>query len=171
MRQEKFKNIIAIKDKLFRLAFSIMGTREDAEDVVQDTMLKVWNKQESWSAIDNLEGYCMRAVRNIALDKIALKENQHEDLPGQETNDRYVSYPDEILERGEQLDLIYRLINDLPEKQKTIMQLRDIEEMSYREIADIMSITEDQVKVTLFRARQKVKEHFRKFNNYGLSKD
>ncbi len=172
MRLEKFDRIIAIKDKLFRLAFNIMGTREDAEDVVQDVILRVWNKQDSWKDIDNLEGYCMRSVRNVALDKFSLKANRNEELFADASeNGLSTSHPGEILEQNEQLDIIYRLIKQLPEKQQTVMQLRDIEEMSYKEIAEIMQISEEQVKVTLFRARQKVKEFFKKIDRYGLSAD
>ncbi len=171
MKQERFNKIIAIKDKLFRLAFNIMGNREDAEDVVQDAMLRIWNKRDSWDAIDNLEGYSMRSVRNIALDKLALKGNQHEDLLEPVIGAYADEHPDALLERSEQLDIIYRLIGRLPEKQQTVMQLRDIEEMTYKEIAEVMEITEEQVKVTLFRARQKVKEYFKKINHYGLSTD
>ena len=169
MKQEKFGKIIAIKDKLFRLAFSIMGNREDAEDVVQDAMLRVWDKRGAWNAIDNLEGYCMRAVRNISLDKLALKGNQCEDLSDSDAKTESIVHPDEIMEKDEQLGLIYQLIDRLPEKQKTIMQLRDVEGMSYKEIAGVMQITEEQVKIILFRARQKVKEYFKKINHYGLS--
>lgn len=171
MRQRKFEKIIAIKDKLFRLAFSIMGNREDAEDVVQDTMMRVWNKRQSLDAIDNPEGYSMRAARNIALDKLALKENQHGGLAGVNTEGISTESPHDPLEKQEQLSLIYKLIDRLPEKQRTVMQLRDMEEMSYKEIAQVMDITEDQVKVTLFRARQRVKEHIKKINHYGLSTD
>lgn len=169
MKQRKFEKIIAIKDKLFRLAFSIMGNREDAEDVVQDTLLRVWNKQETLNAIDNPEGYSMRAVRNIALDKLASKENQHGSLSDSDNGNVSNEHPDENMEKREQLGLIYQLIERLPEKQRSVMQLRDIEEMSYKEIAEVMNITEEQVKVTLFRARKKVKEYFKKINQYGLS--
>lgn len=141
-----------------------MGNREDAEDVVQDAMLRVWNRQDSFDTVDNPEGYSMRAVRNIALDKLNLKGNQHDDLSETHLSDVPAEHPDEIMEKKEQLNLIYRLIDRLPEKQRTVMQLRDIEEMTYKEIAAVMNITEDQVKVTLFRARQKVKEYFKKNN-------
>lgn len=171
MKQRKFERIIAIKDKLFRLAFSIMGNREDAEDVVQDTMLRVWNRKDVLDTIDNPEGYSMQATRNIALDKLALKGNQNDKLSESHLSDAPTEHPDETMEKREQLDLVYRLIDQLPEKQRTVMQLRDVEEMTYKEIAEVMNITEDQVKVTLFRARQKVKEYFKKINRHGLSTD
>ena len=59
-------------------------------------------------------------------------------------------------------------MNQLPEQQRTIMQLRDVEGKSYREISSIMGLTEEQVKVYLFRARQKVKQKFLEIDHYGL---
>ena len=66
------------------------------------------------------------------------------------------------------MELIHRLINGLPEKQRSIIQLRDIEGKSYKEIADILRVSEEQVKVNLFRARQKIKQQYPEINDYGL---
>ena len=147
-------------DSLFRLALSITGNRQDAEDVVQDTLFKVWRKKDDWEAIDNLEAYCYRSTRNIALDKLALKENQQEawddafDIPEVTTNAH------EQLEADEQMAQLEEAIRRLPEKQRTVFQLREVEELSYKEIAESLHITEEQVKITLFRARQKLKAFF-----------
>ena len=65
-------------------------------------------------------------------------------------------------------NLIRALQEDVTEKQRTVLQLRDVEEKSYKEIAEVMGITEEQVKVNLFRARQKVKQQFMNIENYGL---
>ena len=72
------------------------------------------------------------------------------------------------LAQSEQLGLIHRLLNELPEKQRSIMQLRDIEGKSYKEIADILQITEEQVKINLFRSRQKIKQRYTEIEDYGL---
>lgn len=173
MIHEEFINIILpLKDKLFRLALSITGNKQDAEDVVQDTLLQIWKKQNEWDVIKNLEGYCMRAARNIALDKISLKDNQadilSEDFETQGTNSHDIV---EQLECSEQIRIINELIGRLPEKQKTIVQLRDIEGLSYKEIADIMDISEEQIKIILFRSRQKLKQHFASINNYGTKRN
>ena len=76
--------------------------------------------------------------------------------------------PDKKYEQDEQLKLVHRLINELPEKQRTIVQLRDIEGKSYKEIADVLQLTEEQVKVNLFRARQRIKLKYSEIDNYGL---
>ena len=76
--------------------------------------------------------------------------------------------PHEHLEQTERMSILHRLINGLPEKQRTIMQLRDVEGMEYKEIARMLGITEEQVKVTLFRARQKVRQRYCEIDGYGL---
>ena len=76
--------------------------------------------------------------------------------------------PDRQMEQSEQLSIVHRLINGLPEKQRSIIQLRDIEGKSYKEIAEILQLTEEQVKVNLFRARQRIKTKYNEINNYGL---
>lgn len=161
MRQNKFKEILLpIRDKLFRLALSITKNKEDAEDVVQDVFLHVWKKID-WKEIENLEAYCFRATRNRALDKMSLKENQLESLPDN------LDFPiqeniEQIVEAQEQIDLIEKWLARLSEKQQTIFRLREIEELSYKEIALVLNITEEQVKINLFRLRRKLKEYFDK---------
>jgi RNA polymerase sigma-70 factor (ECF subfamily) len=69
---------------------------------------------------------------------------------------------------NERLRLVHRLINELPERQRLMVQLRDIEGKNYKEIATALGLTEDQVKVNLFRARQKIKEQYLQIDEYGL---
>lgn len=166
MRQDKrFKNhIIPLVDKLFRLALSITGNKQDAEDVVQDAMLNVWQKRDEWDKITNLEGYCVRSTRNIALDKISLKDNQLVSIP--EDVDFAGSDPGKAFESNEQLGLIQKLIQVLPEKQRTVFVLRDIEGLSYKEVSITLNISEEQVKINLFRARQKLKTLFERAEIY-----
>ncbi|MDR1737902.1 MAG: RNA polymerase sigma factor [Candidatus Symbiothrix sp.] len=158
MKQETFRNkILPIVDKLFRLAFSIMGNRQDAEDVVQDALFKIWKKKEEWDKIDNLEAYCYRSTRNIALDKLALKDNRQSDIDEDFDLPEVAHDAQERMEEAEQMQQIENALAGLPEKQRTIFHLREIEELSYKQIAEQLDITEDQVKVGLFRARQKLK--------------
>ena len=78
------------------------------------------------------------------------------------------SGPHDQLINEERMRIIHRLVDELPEKQRLIMQLRDIEGESYKEIARILNLTEEQVKVNLFRARQKVKQRYIEIDEYGL---
>ena len=147
-------------DKLFRLALSITGNRQDAEDVVQDALLNVWKKKDDWEQIDNWEAYCYRSARNVAIDKISLKENQQEAWNNEYDEPDVGISIQQRLEEEEQLLLLENFIRRLPEKQRTVFQLREVEDLNYKQIAEVMNISEEQVKVNLFRARQKIKAFF-----------
>jgi RNA polymerase sigma-70 factor (ECF subfamily) len=161
MKHDQFKKkILPLTDRLFRLALGITGNRQDAEDVVQDTLFHVWQKRNDWEAIANLEAYCFRATRNNAINKISLKGNQQESIPDYYDIPEYRSNTQERLEEKEQVAMLETYIRQLPEKQQSILHLRTVEELSYKQIAEILNLTEEQVKVNLFRARQKLKAFF-----------
>lgn len=171
MKKISFQNdVLPLKNKLFRLALRITLNREEAEDVVQDTLIKVWNARDRWQELDSIEAYSFTIARNLSLDRIKKMENQNDSLEEQNTErlDENTSTPSERMIQKDKLNIVRNIIDELPEKQRSCLQLRDIEGKSYKEIADILSITEDQVKVNIFRARQTVKQRFQQFDRYGL---
>ena len=171
MKEISFQNdVLPLKNKLFRLALRITLNREEAEDVVQDTLIKVWNARDRWLELDSIEAYSLTIARNLSLDRIKKMENQNDSLEEQNTErlDENTSTPSERMIQKDKLDIVRNIIDELPEKQRSCLQLRDIEGKSYKEIADILGITEDQVKVNIFRARQTVKQRFQQFDRYGL---
>lgn len=169
MKEISFRNdILPLKDKLYRLALRITLDSAEAEDIVQDTMIRVWNKRDEWAQFNSIEAFCLTVARNLAIDRSQKSEVQNIELTTETQEMSDDSTPERQLERSEQMDLVRKLINELPEKQRTIIQLRDIEEKSYKEIADVMQLTEDQVKVTLFRARQRIKAKYNEIQSYGL---
>ena len=169
MQEISFRNdILPLKDKLFRLALRITLDRAEAEDVVQDTMIRVWNKRDEWSQFESVEAYCLTVAKNLAIDRSQKKEAQNVELTSDMAEEVDLSGPYEQLVNDERMKIIHRLINELPEKQRLIMQLRDIEGESYKDIAKVLHLTEEQVKVNLFRARQKVKQQYIEIEEYGL---
>ena len=169
MQEISFRNdILPLKDKLFRLALRITLDRAEAEDVVQDTLIRVWNRRDEWAQFDSMEAYCMTVARNLAIDRSQKMETQHIGLTPETQEMPDALTPDRQLEDHERLRLVHRLVNELPEKQRTILQLRDIEGRSYKEIADLLQLSEEQVKVNLFRARQRVKLKYNEIETYGL---
>lgn len=171
MKEISFQNdVLPLKNKLFRLALRITLNREEAEDVVQDTLIKVWNARDRWLELDSIEAYSLTIARNLSLDRIKKMENQNDSLEEQNTErlDENTSTPSERMIQKDKLDIVRNIIDELPEKQRSCLQLRDIEGKPYKEIADILCITEDQVKVNIFRARQTVKQRFQQFDRYGL---
>ena len=171
MKKISFRNdVLPLKNELFRLALRITLNHAEAEDVVQETMIKVWNRRNHWDEIESIEAFCLTICRNISLDKVKKAENQNQSLNDEhDAPDRsYASNPEEQAEQRDKILLIRRLINILPEKQRSVMQLRDFEGKSYKEIAEILAISEEQVKVNIFRARQTIKQRFLETENYGL---
>ncbi len=169
MHEISFRDdILPLKDKLFRLALRITFDRAEAEDIVQDTLIRVWNIRDEWPEMESIEAYCMTVARNLAIDRSQKMEARNTELTPETQEMPDALTPENKFERDEQLKLIHRIINGLPEKQRTIVQLRDIEGKSYKEIADVLDITEEQVKVNLFRARQRIKTQINGINDYGL---
>ena len=162
------KDILPLKDKLFRLALRITFDRAEAEDIVQETMIRVWNKRNEWNELESVEAYCLTVARNLAIDRSEKKDSQTVELTTEVEQTPDASSPYDRLVNKERLKLVHRLVGELPEKQRLIMQLRDVEGKSYKEIAAALRLTEEQVKVNLFRARQKVKQKFIDIDNYGL---
>lgn len=158
MKKLEFRtDILPLKDGLYRLALRITLNREEAEDVVQETMIKLWNQHERWQELESIEAYANTICRNIALDHIRRKDNRtvslEEERPSEQSTDPYHQ-----MWQQEQIQMIRQIMATLPEKQSTCMHLRDFEGKSYQEIATILQITEDQVKVNIFRARKAIKQ-------------
>lgn len=172
MKNISFKtDVLPMKDKLFRLAFRITLNQQDAEDVVQETLIKIWNRRDQWDEIESLEGWALTIARNMALD-VLRKQDIHRTVSLDEplsTNTQHLTpnthTPYEQMMEKERIAMVRDLMNSLPEKQRTAMQLRDFEDKSYKEIAAIMQISEDQVKINIFRARQFIKKTYDSLQN------
>lgn len=150
--------VLPLSDRLFRLALRITMNRAEAEDVVQDTLMKVWEQRSQWEQINNLEAFAIATCRNRALDVTKRMGRNTASLEAIDNRQQTTDNVLESLEKREQFSLVRRLMDDLPEIQRTIMLLRDIEGKTYQEIAEVMNISETQVKVYLHRARTKIKE-------------
>ena len=148
--------VLPLSDRLYRLALRITMNKAEAEDVVQDTLLKVWECREDWNQINNLEAFAIATCRKRALDVVKRAGRDTENLD--EMAHFSSQTPHEQLEAREEISLVRRLMDSLPEVQRTIMLLRDIEGKTYQEIAQTLDISETQVKVYLHRARTKIKE-------------
>ena len=163
------RDLLPLKTPLFRLALRILLDRPEAEDIVQDVLVKIWEMRDTQAFLEikNLETYALTMVRNLALDRQAQRQGRHitlenagllDDNNGEKAPEHEIAgnneQPDEQMERNERLQWLREMLNMLPEKQRTVLQLRDIEEHSYQEIGEIMKIGESDVKVTLHRARQ-----------------
>jgi RNA polymerase sigma factor (sigma-70 family) len=170
MNLEAFQNrVIPAKNKLFRFALSFLGSEEEAKDVVQEVFIRVWNSREQMGEIQNWEAWCMRITRNLSLDRIrSIARRQTQPIEKSYGVLHEAPTPHESAEVLESMGRITDLINSLPEKQRQVIHLRDVEGYSYNEICEILELDMNQVKVNLFRARNAVREKLIKINAYGL---
>ena len=170
MKKVSFRNdVLPLKNELFRLALRITLNRAEAEDIVQDTLIKVWNRREEWNALDSIEAFSLTVCRNLSLDRIRKKGNDNDSLEDVKAAEPLASSnPQDRMIQTDKVRLIRQIVDGLPEKQRSCMQLRDFEGKTYKEIAGVLDISEEQVKVNIFRARQTVKQKYLKLDNYGL---
>lgn len=148
-------NILSLSDKLFRLAKSMLRNTEAAQDAVQDLSMKLWEKRNNLDDVENVPAFTMRAMRNLCLDTIR-KQGDEDELPAE--FEFVAPNPHQQAEHKDLADRVRDMIDHLPELQRTIIRMRDVEGMEISEIAYITSIKENAVTVNLSRARQKIRE-------------
>lgn len=163
------QDLLPLKDKIFRTSLRITLNRQEAEDLTQDTLIKLWTMRTELEEVASLEAFSLTMARNMALDRIARRENATLSVEAEEAEapDNARS-PEEQLELDDRLRRVHQLINALPERLRTALQLRDIEGMTYHEAAEVMGVTEEAFKVTLHRARKALRTSYEKIENYGL---
>ena len=169
MTAEQFQQLVLPhKNKLYRFALAYLD-EANAKDIVQEVMLSAWEKIQDPRSVNNIEAWCMTLTRNKSLNMLKkkgrtyLQISEQYDLSSQEASPLQKTAGNEIA------DTIGQIIGQLPEKQRAVITLRDMEEYSYKEIAAILNLDMNHVKVLLFRARKQVKETLTRINNYGIS--
>ncbi len=154
-----------LKHKLFRLANRLLSNGQEAEDTVQEIYLKMWNMRNELEKYDNHEGLMMTMTRNLCLDKLKSKKNKY---PG--INAHYKSEntpgPHEQTELKDTVERVKQVIQMLPEQQKTIVHLRDVEGYELEEIVTVTGFSLNYVRVNLSRGRKKVRETILKIHSY-----
>ena len=167
MNQESFLALVLpFKDKLFRLSNRYLNSNDSAEDAVQDILLKLWVNRDELGKYKNVEAYAMTMVKNRSLDMLKSKNASNLQLVHSNFSDN--NSLDKQIEEREEVNEVHNLINELPEKQRIIMQLRDIEQYSFEEIGKVLGIEQTAIRVNLSRARKTIRQKLMKFNNYGI---
>lgn len=164
------QHILPLKDKMFRFALRMMHNAEDAEDVVQEVLIKIWTNRERLASITNLEAWSIQLVKHQAIDRLRMLKRHIENLDSHyEIKDQEMT-PEQKTTGNNLMEILNRLMESLPEKQKLVIQLRDIEGMAYQEIAEILEIPLNQVKINLFRARNILKQQIEQLKLYERAK-
>ena len=168
MNQKEFlETILPCKDRLYRLAKRLLVSSDEAEDAVQEVFLKLWNGREKIQNYRSPEAFAITMTKNYCLDR--LKSRQASNLKIVHNNYKNSENIERKVEANEGVELVTKIMKTLPEKQKIIMQLRDIEQFEFAEIAQMLEINETAIRVALSRARKAVREQLIKQYNYGIS--
>ena len=168
MNQKDFMyRVNPFKDKLFRLAKRLLVSTEEAEDATQEVLFKLWSKNEQLEEYKSVEAMALTMTKNYCLDQLKSKRAQNLRIVHSNYSDREASVQQKV-EDKDSWNWVEKIINDLPEQQKLIVQLRDIEELEFEEIASILDLTEVTVRVTLSRARKTIREKMLITHNYGI---
>ena len=156
MHVNEFKEkVFPVKDRLYRFALAIVKHREDAEDLVQEVLLKLWTMRSKIEHYNSIEAFAIQMVRNAALNKLKTKERQWVNV--EHANDKPTgSHPGEQLEKKEALELVLRTIDELPQQQRWVVLLRDIEGLEMEEIAQLTDMTVNNIRVSLSLGRKRL---------------
>ena len=163
-----FNQIEEIRNKIFRITKRILVSQEEAEDATQEVIVKLWQMDESKrNGFKSLEAYSVTMAKNYCLDRLKSKQAQNLSL-----DERYRgSVSDSLTKKIEQrddLNWVVKLIDELPEKERMIIQLREIEQYDFDEIASILNLPEGTVRVYLSRIRKKLRKQFLDIQNHGI---
>lgn len=168
MDAEEFKlRFLPLHTQLYRTAFRLMGNAMDAEDMVQEAYLKLWERRNDLGHVANMEAYCTSLIRHICIDAFRRKRPEEDSPPPEEFPLTDNEDAATALERQDEAEQLTSLINRLPEGQRTVMTLHDVEGCSYEEIEEATGFTAVNIRVMLSRARKKIREQFERIRNYG----
>ncbi|WP_452220442.1 RNA polymerase sigma factor [Lacinutrix salivirga] len=168
MTQKEFLNIVMpFKDKVFRLAKRLLVSREEAEDATQEIILKLWKNKKKIQEYKNVEAFSMTMTKNFCLDKLKSKQAQNLKIVHNNYQDKSVSLQKQ-LELNDSVNWVAKIIEALPEQQKMVIQLRDIEQYDYDEISKMLDMQPTAVRVALSRARKTIREKLTNTHSYGI---
>lgn len=153
--------------RMYAVAWRLTGNAQSAEDLVQETFLKLWTMRDRLGDIGNADAYCATAVRNIFCDRHRTKRIETEDTPAEGLRAQADGDVAELTETAEESEMVMALIGRLPEQQRRIITMRDVDGMGYDEIAAGTGLSAVNVRVVLSRARKQIREQFNKIRNYG----
>ncbi len=158
------KNISVLRKTMLLVASRFLTKEEDAEDVVQEVLLKLWTMKDRLSDIENIEGYATQMTKNLSLDRLRLQKHTEDITDSISFN--YSTGIEKQLEHREAIDVIEVIIERLPTLQQMIIKMHDIEEYDTLEIAKITGSSADAIRMNLSRARKKVREMYLYYLNH-----
>ncbi|WP_457616944.1 RNA polymerase sigma factor [Lutibacter sp.] len=169
MNQTEFlKTVIPFKDKVFRLAKRLLTSTEEAEDATQELYFKLWKNKSQLKNYRSIEAFAMTMTKNYCFDRLKSKQASNLSLVHSNYQEKGTPLQRQI-ELNDSVSIVEKLIEELPEQQKIIIQMRDIEQYEFEEIAEMLNLNPNTVRVSLSRARKTIREKLTKQHNYGVS--
>jgi RNA polymerase sigma-70 factor (ECF subfamily) len=161
-RDERFEEMVARQARfMFQVAFGLLRNKQDAEDAVQEAFLKLY-RGEAWLRMENEKGFLARTVWRVALDHLPKATERMLDVSDVElvATDAVGCSPEQsAVDRGERA-VLKRLIDGLPEELRQPLVLSSVEELTSREVAEVMGIPEGTVRTRVMRARTELRRRF-----------
>ena len=158
--------IMPLKDRLYRLAKRILVSQDEAEDAVQEVFLKLWKGKNNIESYRNPEAFAITMTKNYCLDR--LKSKQASNLKIVHSNYQASENLEKNIESNDSVEMVFKIMESLPEQQKIVLQLRDVEQFEFSEIAKMLDSNETAIRVALSRARKTVRDEMIKKYNYGI---
>jgi RNA polymerase sigma factor (sigma-70 family) len=155
-----------IEQKLYRIAKRLLISHEEAQDATQEVLVKVWQKSSELSHVKSIEAYAMTMVKNYCYDRLKSKQASNMSIEysiHDKSQDQSAAF-----EAKDRLSFVEKIVNNLPEKQKLIWQLRDVEGATFEEIAEVVQMEPTAIRVNLSRARKRIKESLEQIDAYGI---
>ncbi|MDN4621011.1 RNA polymerase sigma factor SigW [Paenibacillus sp. PK4536] len=162
--QRAFAEIVELyKDKIFHLGYRMLSNRHEAEDVVQETFLRVYKNLDRYDQKQKFSTWIYRIGTNLCIDRLRKRKPSYSldaELNDQDGTDGYALLPgDERTPESEYLlsetqQLIHQAIDSLPDKYKTVMVLRYLQELSLQEISEVMDMPVTTIKTRVHRGRE-----------------
>jgi RNA polymerase sigma-70 factor (ECF subfamily) len=155
-----FKRIILpLNGKLYPFACLMLRDMNEAEDAIQEVFLKLWNIRDSLEKLNNVEAFAMKVTKNWCLDRLKAKkpvyiEGYHAWADKRSEEDD----PQRKMENNDMLNWLHTILGKLPEQQRMIIQLREMNGLEFEEIAEVMDMKINAIRVNLSRARNRIKE-------------
>ena len=168
MTQSEFLNIVTpFKDKLYRLSKRLLVSHEEAQDATQEVMIKLWNQKSKMADYKNIEAFSMTLTKNYCLDRLRSKQSQNLRIVHSNYEEKQTGL-DQHLEQKDSVSWMSKLMEELPEQQRMVIQLRDIEQYEFDEIAKVLDMNETAIRVALSRARKVLRTRLMQTHNYGV---
>jgi RNA polymerase sigma factor (sigma-70 family) len=165
MTRDDFNDLVRqLNRNLYGHAFRILRSQEEAEDAVQEVFIKLWNLGKKLDEYTNTTALAVTMTKNYCIDQIRKKKHFiEEDIDRSDIKNSNDASPYQLMENKESEDIVSNIIDQLPEIYKAVIVLREMEDLSYEEIATQTRQNINTLRVTLSRARKMIREEFNKY--------